>query len=92
MAFSPFLTTQHTTQQFRSVLVRPILVDLPGLISVECPERLVMHKLRVYVDTSVIGGTQDEEFAGPSERFFERVCNGQYVLLVSPTTISRHIG
>jgi len=45
-----------------------------------------MHKVRVYVDTSVIGGTQDEEFAGPSKRFFERVRNGQYVLLVSPTT------
>jgi hypothetical protein len=44
-----------------------------------------MHKVRVYVDTSVIGGTQDEEFSGPSERFFERVRNGQYVLLVSPT-------
>ena len=45
-----------------------------------------MHKVRVYVDTSVIGGTQDEEFAGPSKRFFQRVCDGQYVLLVSPTT------
>ena len=45
-----------------------------------------MHKVRVYVDTSVIGGTQDEEFAGPSKRFFERVRSGQYVLLVSPTT------
>jgi len=45
-----------------------------------------MHKVCVYVATSVIGGTQDEEFSGPSERFFERVRNGQYVLLVSPTT------
>ena len=45
-----------------------------------------MHKIRIYVDTSVIGGTQDEEFAGPSKRFFERVRNGQYVLLISPTT------
>ena len=45
-----------------------------------------MHKVRVYVDTSVIGGTQDEEFAGSSTRFFERVRNGQYVLLVSLTT------
>ncbi|MDP6546201.1 MAG: hypothetical protein QGH60_19655 [Phycisphaerae bacterium] len=32
-----------------------------------------MHKVRVYVDTSVIGGTQDEEFAGPSKRFFDQV-------------------
>jgi len=45
-----------------------------------------MHKVRVYVDTSVMRGTQDEEFAGPSKRFFERVRGGQYVLLVSPTT------
>ena len=45
-----------------------------------------MHKVRVYVDISVIGGTQDDEFVGPSKRFFERVRNGRYVLLVSPTT------
>ena len=27
-----------------------------------------MHKIRVYVDTSVFGGTQDEEFATTSKR------------------------
>ena len=32
-----------------------------------------MRKIRVYVDTSVFGGTQDEEFAAASQRFF-RAC------------------
>ena len=45
-----------------------------------------MHRIRVYVDTSVFGGTQDEEFDGPSRRFFERVAGGRYVVLVSRTT------
>lgn len=45
-----------------------------------------MRRIRVYVDTSVFGGTCDEEFAGPSRRFFERVRKGRYVLLVSRTT------
>jgi len=45
-----------------------------------------MHRIRVYVDTSVFGGTQDEEFDGPSKRFFERVAGGRYVVLVSRTT------
>lgn len=45
-----------------------------------------MHRIRVYVDTSVFGGTQDEEFAEASNRFFERVKNGEFVVLVSETT------
>ena len=32
-----------------------------------------MHKIRVYVDTSVFGGTQDEDFAEISKLFFKRV-------------------
>ena len=42
-----------------------------------------MHKIRVYVDTSVFGGTCDEQFAKPSQRFFGRVRSGQFVVLVS---------
>lgn len=32
-----------------------------------------MHKIRVYIDTSVFGGVHDEEFAEASKRFFARV-------------------
>ena len=32
-----------------------------------------MRRLRVYVDNSVISGTQDEEFAEESRRFFDLV-------------------
>ena len=47
-----------------------------------------MHRIRVYVDTSVFGGTQDEEFAEVSRRFFARVNNkGEYVILLSAETL-----
>jgi hypothetical protein len=39
---------------------------------------------RVYADTSVYGGVFDEEFAKPSRRFFDRVREGRFVLVVSP--------
>ncbi len=45
-----------------------------------------MHKTRVYVDTSVFGGTGDEEFAEASNRFFVRVKSGQFVVVVSELT------
>ena len=45
-----------------------------------------MHKIRVYVDTSVFGGIQDEEFAAATDAFFRQARNGQFVLLVSPLT------
>ena len=45
-----------------------------------------MRKIRVYVDTSVFGGVGDEEFAVPSQRFFERVRGGEFVVLVSEIT------
>jgi len=45
-----------------------------------------MHRLRVYVDNSVISGTQDEEFAGDSRRFFELVAGGEYLALLSSIT------
>ncbi len=46
-----------------------------------------MHKIRVYVDTSVFGGTQDEEFNEVSRRFFERVHKGDFVVLLSTVTL-----
>ena len=47
---------------------------------------------RVYVDTSVFGGTQDEEFREPSRRFFEQVKAGGYVILTSATTLRELAG
>lgn len=47
-----------------------------------------MPELRVYADTSVFGGTCDEEFDGPSLRFFARVRTGRCVLLVSRITLA----
>jgi predicted nucleic acid-binding protein len=49
--------------------------------------RTALHKIRVYVDTSVFGGTQDEEFAEATKAFFERVRHGKFVLLISEETI-----
>ncbi|HIJ65067.1 MAG TPA: hypothetical protein HPP77_03880 [Candidatus Hydrogenedentes bacterium] len=46
-----------------------------------------MHRIRVYVDTSVFGGTQDDEFAEPSRRFSERVYRGEFVLLLSSESL-----
>ena len=42
-----------------------------------------MHRPRVYVDNSVISGTQDEEFAEESRLFFEQVREGIYRVLIS---------
>ncbi len=46
-----------------------------------------MRTYRVYVDTSVFGGTQDEQFANASKRFFERVTRGEFTVLLSRTTV-----
>ena len=45
-----------------------------------------MHRIRVYVDTSVFGGTQDDEFIVPSNSFFEQVRLGAYVVVLSDET------
>lgn len=45
-----------------------------------------MHSDRVYVDTSVFGGTQDDEFAEMSREFFRQVHRGAFVVLVSAQT------
>ena len=42
-----------------------------------------MRSYRVYVDTSVIGGCLDEEFADESLRLIESAKRGRLVLLVS---------
>ena len=39
--------------------------------------------MRIYVDTSVVGGYFDDEFAVETKQFFEKVESGEFVLLVS---------
>jgi hypothetical protein len=46
-----------------------------------------MRKIRVYVDTSVFGGTQDEEYAVASRLFFQRVSGGEFLVLLSAHTV-----
>ena len=43
-----------------------------------------VQPVRVYADTSVYGGVFDEEFARPSRRFFDRVREGRFILVLSP--------
>jgi len=43
----------------------------------------VVKKLRIYVDTSVIGGCLDEEFRTASRALLEMVRKGEVLLLVS---------
>jgi predicted nucleic acid-binding protein len=42
-----------------------------------------MKRMRIYVDTSVIGGTRDEEFAEASNRLMEKALRGEITILVS---------
>ena len=42
--------------------------------------------LRVYADTSVFGGCFEEKFSDASTRFFDRVRDGAFVLVVSDVT------
>ena len=45
-----------------------------------------MQRIRVYVDPSVFGGVDDEEFSGPSRHFFEGAKQGRYTILLSSVT------
>ena len=44
------------------------------------------QKMRVYADTSVIGGCEDNEFRKPSRRLIERCARGKVTLVVSAVT------
>ena len=44
--------------------------------------------IRVYADTSVFGGVFDEEFSGPSAKFFTEVREKQIALLVSDIVLA----
>lgn len=45
-------------------------------------------RLRVYCDTSAIGGCFDAEFADGSLALFERFRSGEYVLVISDVTLA----
>jgi hypothetical protein len=45
-----------------------------------------MKRLRVYVDTSVIGGCLDDEFWEESQKLLERARVGEIVLVISEVT------
>lgn len=47
-----------------------------------------MKRLRIYVDTSVIGGCLDVEFAAESQRLLEAIRNNKAVMLLSDLVIS----
>jgi len=46
-----------------------------------------MQKLRIYVDTSVIGGCEDEEFSVASLRLWSMFRSGAFVLVISDLTV-----
>ncbi len=46
-----------------------------------------MKKLHVYVDTSVIGGCEDDEFAVASRKLWSTFLAGEHVLLISTLTL-----
>jgi len=45
-----------------------------------------VHRIRVYADTSVFGGTQDDELVVASHSFLGQVRLGAYVVLLSDET------
>ena len=45
-----------------------------------------MHKQRIYIDTSVIGGCFDKEFAEWSDRLFDLVKSGKIIAIISEVT------
>jgi predicted nucleic acid-binding protein len=45
-----------------------------------------MMKLRVYIDTSVIGGCLDEEFKDASRQLIDRFRKGEMVVVISELT------
>lgn len=47
-----------------------------------------MKKQKVYLDTSVIGGYYDKEFKEHSEKLFELFIKGEYIAVISTTTIT----
>ncbi len=45
------------------------------------------HKIKIYLDTSVFGGYFEEEFEEHTKPLFERIFNGEFIVVISDTTI-----
>ena len=45
-----------------------------------------MRKLRIYIDTSVIGGYFDTEFSAETKLLFEKIKQGEFQLVISDLT------
>ena len=58
---------------------------LGGLLGAE--PLVAERKLRVYADTSVIGGCEDGEFRGPSRKLIDQCAAGEVTLVVSAVTL-----
>jgi hypothetical protein len=46
----------------------------------------MMHKQRIYIDTSVIGGCFDKEFEEWSNKLFDEFINGNKIAVISDIT------
>jgi len=46
-----------------------------------------MHRLKIYIDTSVIGGCFDDEFSEWSNKLFDEFIKGEKIAVISETTI-----
>lgn len=44
-------------------------------------------KIRVYTDTSVLGGCEDAEFRLPSRRLLDAILRGEFIMVLSELTI-----
>ena len=51
------------------------------------PPHSPISKLRIYVDTSVIGGCEAEEYREPSRRLIQRFTQGELTLVLSPLVV-----
>jgi predicted nucleic acid-binding protein len=46
-----------------------------------------MKKLRIYIDTSILGGYFDDEFNVDTKLFFDEILRGEYKLVISDLTV-----
>ncbi len=51
-----------------------------------------MHRLKIYIDTSVIGGCFDDEFSEWSNKLFDEFIKGEKIAVISETTIEELVG
>ena len=81
-------TPMRTLEEIRSEIAA-VEREAEGLLGALPVAQLALpaRKLRVYADTSVIGGCEDEEFREPSRRLIERCVRGELTLVVSEVMV-----